>query len=305
MIMWIDEYIEMMIRGDIKNALSLKNEHMPMKLYRYRSVTKYSLNDIKNNTIWLSNASEFNDPFDSTVAICGDTILNGMAKNIIEKHPNEHNLSDAELKRLKSSPNRHEELTKIIVEKDPQFHDPESYPTITAKMMQIFKNECDKMISYSSSMWQKSICVCSFTTRIDSIRMWSLYADSHKGFCIEYEIDSDDFKNMLFPVIYSEKRFDVTENYGSDDRPTNLYTYIPAMHKLSEWSDEKEWRIISHISVNNGNILGPTIRSITLGSKISSDDETEIIEIANKRGIECYKMKVSNADFKLISEKIN
>jgi len=156
---------------------------------------------------------------------------------------------------------------------------------------------------------EDTIRVCCLTEKNDSIIMWSHYAKYHKGICVEYEIDSEHFKNMVYPVIYSGKLFDMTNIFEKVQTGSfnNLFATVAAMHKSPEWSYEKEWRIIVPTGEKSGigNIPAPQIKSITLGSKISNENKNKIIEIANTSGIECYKMKISNYQFKLIPEKIN
>lgn len=264
--MWIDEYIEIMTKedittDDIKKARLLKNEHVPKRLYKYRNVTGYSLDNIKNSTVWLSNALDFNDPFDSALTFDAYNLLNKGFRENIESA------------------------------RDPKI-----------------KEQTDKMVSHFSEKTQKSIRVCCLTEKNDSIIMWSHYANCHNGICVEYEIDSEYFKNMIHPVIYSEKLFDATNIFekAQTESFNNLFAIVAAMYKSIEWLYEKEWRIILPMGENSdiGNIPAPKIKSITLGSKISNENENKIIEIANTSGIECYKMKISNYQFKLIPEKI-
>ena len=59
--------------------------------------------------------------------------------------------------------------------------------------------------------------IASLTTRYDDALMWSHYASSHAGICIEYDfkdyIEQLDKTNMLlFPVNYSEKRVTIDQS---------------------------------------------------------------------------------------------
>lgn len=314
--MWIDEYIEIMTKedittDDIKKARLLKNEHVPKRLYKYRNVTEYSLDNIKNSTVWLSNAFDFNDPFDSAITFDAYNLLNKGFRENIEGTRDTRNLkeiiSDDELKRIKSSLDPLNEFGKIIIQKDPKIRDSDRQRLISI-IGQVAKGQTDEMVSYFNKKMQKSIRVCCLTEKNDSIIMWSHYANCHNGICVEYEIDSEHFKNMIFPVIYSEKLFDMTNTFekAQTESFNNLFATVAAMYKSPEWSYEKEWRIILPMGENSdiGNIAAPKIKSITLGSKISNENENKIIEIANTSGIECYKMKISNYQFKLIPEKI-
>lgn len=70
----------------------------------------------------------------------------------------------------------------------------------------------------------------------DNILMWSHYADSHKGICLEFDANNNFFARAS-PVTYSDQcpceRFPAMGNFNVDI----FYT------KSKLWSYEKEWRI--------------------------------------------------------------
>ncbi len=79
--------------------------------------------------------------------------------------------------------------------------------------------------------------ICSFCATIEPVSMWSHYADSHQGFCMEYDVAKlpDMTKRMLFPVIYSSSLFDCTKYYAealsSLERLNNIYSILQALYK--------------------------------------------------------------------------
>ena len=114
--------------------------------------------------------------------------------------------------------------------------------------------------------------------------MWGHYADSHTGFCIEYNFAEvlkwceKECKNILCcksfmlnypiaPVIYSDTRFDATkymqvilQDYASKRIGCSMKEfYYPdvltitksILTKSIDWSYEKEWRLVSYKSQDN------------------------------------------------------
>ena len=79
-------------------------------------------------------------------------------------------------------------------------------------------------------------CLCTgYKNRL----MWSHYADSHKGFCIEYYFNSFEAPNFIFPVIYKDtKRIDIDSLDESE-------MYLSILTKYSDWS-----RKINHLTSN-------------------------------------------------------
>lgn len=77
--------------------------------------------------------------------------------------------------------------------------------------------------------------------------MWSHYADSHKGICLEFDINRGGFfYNNLLPVQY-RKRYPKFELSDYQDEENMMFT----MHqqaictKSVLWKYEKEWRVIA------------------------------------------------------------
>lgn len=87
---------------------------------------------------------------------------------------------------------------------------------------------------------QSAVFVGCFSERNDSLLMWSHYADEHRGLCIGYKLH-DLIKNYnCFPVIYNDEM--PQEKEIGLDKKDSLMKYI--LTKCSDWSYEKEWRII-------------------------------------------------------------
>lgn len=50
------------------NAINLKNSNIPNSLFKYRDINDFSLDNLENDTLWLTGADSYNDPYDSTVS---------------------------------------------------------------------------------------------------------------------------------------------------------------------------------------------------------------------------------------------
>lgn len=63
------EYLDKLIpdrkRANVDMAFKLLESHVPNFVYKYRSVSEYSLSNFRDDTIWISYPKDFNDPFDS------------------------------------------------------------------------------------------------------------------------------------------------------------------------------------------------------------------------------------------------
>ncbi|MHB8174492.1 MAG: hypothetical protein ACYDFU_08570 [Nitrospirota bacterium] len=76
---WIKQFAALFSQPSIDGTQilqfqSLKIKNLPGKLYKYRPVSNYSLDNLKMNTVWLNSANEYNDPYDSAVTLQSERI---------------------------------------------------------------------------------------------------------------------------------------------------------------------------------------------------------------------------------------
>jgi hypothetical protein len=90
--------------------------------------------------------------------------------------------------------------------------------------------------------------IFSVSERYDSLPMWAHYADQAKGFVVVLEGldnyftgDETGSLNMPKPVVYTERFLGMTFDPSTQDR---LF-----FSKLSDWSYEREWRIVTALNV--------------------------------------------------------
>ena len=99
------------------------------------------------------------------------------------------------------------------------------------------------------------IRVCSLSRSVADVRLWSLYADSHRGCAIEIDIKP---APGLYPVTYIKSLSEIPLNKG-----------VVLCHKSQHWSFEKECRFVTsenYISVKQ------KISSIQIGIRTSAHD---------------------------------
>lgn len=80
--------------------------------------------------------------------------------------------------------------------------------------------------------------VCSFTSSKENLLFWAHYADSHRGFCVEYDATILPI-SYAFKVHYSKRYPEVKYPTPSDARSLK-----PVLIKSEEWAYEEEFRTI-------------------------------------------------------------
>jgi len=145
----------------------------PEIVYQYRSAKARDIEAILNGQIWLSEPTEFDDPWDCALSPWL-TELPSKALNII--------------KRLR---------------------------------------------------------VACFTIRNDNTRMWSHYADKHKGLCVGYSTSGISLNSWdILPVKYKTQIPKSKTLYYND---ANAYKFFENLVtcKSKDWDDQEEWRYIT------------------------------------------------------------
>ncbi|HMO16846.1 MAG TPA: DUF2971 domain-containing protein [Oligoflexia bacterium] len=156
----------------------------------------------------------------------------------------------------------------------------------------------------------KALGVCSFTEDGTSVEMWSHYANSHTGFCLEFE--AHNLSNLnIHPVSYrrSHKGFDYFEILNGRESLEKCMREILYV-KPKQWQHEKEWR---HVFFFNDRPNGydrmtkyPTaLKSIRFGARMKRQHRLTIIKIIEKElnEIELYHMQIVPNRFELKAEK--
>jgi hypothetical protein len=80
---WIDSYFEFLAKESKRQeALALKRSNFPKALYRYRSLERlaYTLEELRDGYVFLSNPTNYNDPYDSAFS----TFYEQVHKRILE-----------------------------------------------------------------------------------------------------------------------------------------------------------------------------------------------------------------------------
>lgn len=176
------------------------------------------------------------------------------------------------------------------------FNDPyDSSFNISIKANNEIERQLLDQIIYTPA--KRSMRICCFSESIESMLMWTHYANEHKGFAIEYgPHEKTSFALQLWPVFYRDKFFDISK-YLTRIR-SNLIPILPALHKAFDWKYEKEWRLI--IPGQQGDSLKvPRPKAIYMGSNVCPDIERDLKEIAFERKIKLYRMNHDRNEFKM------
>lgn len=170
---------------------------------------------------------------------------------------------------------------------------------------------------------EKITVSCFSSSGWDNQLMWSHYANSYAGICIEYDFSNiEDNIGFFYPVKYNSHRPTLTlEDIGlkiqnqdgkiiaandGEFKIENIFSYM--LVKNTVWEYEKEWRIVNIGEANTPRFIHlPHIKSITFGLRVDEICKSIIWEICKEKGIACYQLMVNSDNYelkrKLLSEE--
>src|SRR5438876_1180032 len=183
----------------------LQRANPPPILHRYRKPTKHTLEELRDHKIYAAMPDDLNDPFEHRGPISID--LPAFRKQFVEEF----------------APSR-----GICREQAEQEFDASAHlfgPKLFAGVDQLRKD---------------SGVIC-LTAVPNSIRMWSYYADAHKGICIGYDTTVFPFM-MAMQVTYRNPEGSLDVAAVLRDDPSQLADHI-SLRKAAEWEFEREYRI--------------------------------------------------------------
>ena len=137
--------------------------------------------------------------------------------------------------------------------------------------------------------------------------LWAHYANSHKGFCIEYDLDlllsKQDLKHRFFDIQYSDKMPNLGFSQFSD--PNNPDILIKKMlgYKSKRWEYEQELRIITENKGINTYDYG-AVKAIYFGLKTPKSTISKIIKTLQGRKIKYFQMYLKPNSFKFEAKPI-
>lgn len=284
-------------------------EMMPKRLFRFRAFEKKSVDAFQNDIIYAVTADKFNDPYDTLVRYD----LEGVKKWVNTV------MNTETLGQMKTSfaqgwdlpmevnhilPKEMTDTLKVALSMIEDIKDFEGRIEDTRQKMISLIETYFPILSETSKRYSAIAC---FSESIESVLMWSHYANSHKGFALEYDFRptlEEPIKNVgLFPIVYSEERLDISDYIayeflrilGISAKMPDIAALIKnALWKSDIWTYEKEWRMIDStprdITDEKASAIHYKPVAIYYGRHMSGDDKKRLHEVAMEKGINEFEM---------------
>jgi len=302
----------------------LIQDNAPKALFRFRPCDKNNIDAFWRDRAFHNIPENFNDPHDCLVYFDKAKIENDIdstvnIETLLHLLPN---ISKDFFMGL-GLPQELEDVLTGKIDFDVQ-KACEDDPTLISSAASFFKLTADNLINRVKEYIRTTPKIACFSSDINSVLMWSYYADSHRGFALGYDFAKlqskclncskkkcDDYaETYLMPIVYSDERYDATALSGAFYTTAiannlNLHLHIDIelpdrlgfrkanLYKGNAWQHEKEWRsfLYSQNPKINHAPIAPT--SLYLGCEISPIHEKVLVQLAYEKGMKTvYKMKV-------------
>lgn len=305
-------------------------DNLPSKLFRYRSCTEMNMDAFNEDKLYAVTPDKFNDPYDSLFRYDKEK-LRELALLCTSK---EYIVS---LRDYFHSGGDFPEVLRAILPQELLDNFRNNLLTINNDAIDIIEknfgpikeflsNSIDKLTDEAVKTVKQLAYIACFSESIRSVTMWSHYADSHKGFSLEYNTNSfrlrcqncDMMKQCnkaavcnIYPVIYHRHRYDATDylawyiakGLGVPIKNSDIFaTSKSLMYKFPQWSYEREWRLIvskmnefqdkSPVCIYN---IRPT--AIYYGANIAPINRKLLHIMAKEKGINEYQMYIDNKSY--------
>jgi Protein of unknown function (DUF2971) len=297
---WIDSYFEFLTKADTetgqREALALKRENFPKALYRYRSLEHlaYTLEELREGYVFLSEPANFNDPYDSALSISWEQARKQAIEEILPEYGNDP------------------KFVEPLEEKQSEY-ERQAFESFVGGILSLSYGPSASPDLFSRFR-ENLVGVSCFATNPNSVVMWSHYANQHTGICIDFSgatmLSSANFLELLHPVRYTENFLDVFRLFwlSSADIYQVRFDVLPilaACHKSKDWDYEGESRPVSldpdhrkepEFSLND---CGIKPSQIILGTKIDKADRAAIEETADKISVPVVNARLAEDRFEI------
>lgn len=273
-------YDDLHMFDDVKNIINSKHVDTIYKFISFNQDEKLNNNKIdtlNRKSLYMPSPLDFNDPYDCELSF---NLLGGLEDFLRIGLNREQRRAIKHNQKLKSE-------TKIEAEK------------------------LQKELEGEWTTLKKQMAVCCFTESVDNFLMWSHYANSYNGVCLEYNLNEvRDLKYFLSPVLYTDKLIRARDYITKDDLKKDKYNrlmkaaIISVLSKQSQWKYENEWRIINIIKNESDRYISmPLPKAIYVGFKVNNENRKRIKSVADTLKIEEIKeTKISTNEYKLVHD---
>jgi hypothetical protein len=280
--MWKLRFAEMIADPSLDARLfavadQLRRANVPVSLYKYREFTEQNLEILRTGRVWAASPASFNDPFDSAVLFDTRTVVDEI--------------------RADADPSRDEKSMAVRMIQGETLGLPGWFRDgMVQELTSVYGRLFSPIVRGATHRLRSHLRICCFSTRLDSVPMWTHYAAGLGGFCIRWDVSNwsarTDLVDRLFPVVYDHQPFQMP--HLALNPPFEGADALLALRKAADWSYEDEWRYIEHGAAEPGGHLVelPSPSAVYCGPLMTARDRREVAQVCRTAGIAQLGMRI-------------
>lgn len=301
-------------------------------MFKYSPINSYALRNLQKNQIFFNSPLNFNDPFDTfhpakikqisnekfveiycksikrefdqkaLLAILDKSISKQDFYNFCNEHIDYFIDFKNENQFFRSKDDFLEQLNEDLENSKVDFLENIGgvFSEIKSRLQETIKDTLYKIRQESFS----KIGVSCFSKNNSNLLMWSHYADSHQGFCLEFDSNIEPF-NKTFEVIYKNEIPNINSDLLFNEKEEGESIKKLLSFKSIDWEHEEELRIFHQES--NKSYFYPTrsLKAIYFGIRANQSDIEIICSIIKSQNptVKFYKMKKLELTFGIEPEE--
>lgn len=215
-----------------------------LKLYKYLPPERIDV--LSNGLIRFTQPVLFNDPFEMSPFIAAIATQEEITQMFHSQHEGHVRDEFMKLNRRARRKKKFENFQKLYPKAELL---PEVIETASGKGLEKAKEQLSEAMT-------KDLGILCLTTKFDNLLMWAHYAQSHEGMVIEFDGDSNFFRQVFTKSQNSDViDEELSKDYGylkevqyNKSRPAIIISHVnsfdPFLIKGEEWSYEEEWRML-------------------------------------------------------------
>ena len=245
----------------------------PPRLYRYRKLDEATISTIVNSVIYFSKGDQFNDPFDCRLRY-------------------NHEGTDEEWREL---------LKRMLQRNFPEFSQEQVTNLVEKKIREGAHRDLRFLDQIDDDAQRERINktgILCLTASPTNILMWSHYADSHKGCCLEFSTGTRIFEHAqdikYFPE-YPNLRY--IDYYGD----SSVHAELKWFTKSELWQYEDEWRVINPNGPGLCKFDEKSLTGIVFGYWMTAENKALLTKLVQERSprVKLYQAVPKNRQFEM------
>lgn len=301
-------------------------------MFKYSPINSYSLQNLQRSQIYFNNPLDFNDPFDTfhpaTVGGLSNKVFATLFCKLFKKRKFDKktilkildgNISKKEFLAFcqdhidyffefnEANENfayKSKENYLSTIEKNQKKLLPEDIGELLTTIKHNIENTIIKSLREARKNQFSKVGVTCFSRNNSNLLMWSHYADSHKGICLEFDSTLEPFSKSFevmydsnIPIIESDLLFEEEHSFESLRKLLSF--------KSKDWEHEEELRLLHQEKNKEFGYPRYALKAIYFGLKTNQTDLEIICSLVKSHNpkIRFFKMKRLETKFGLEPEE--